>query len=117
MEVADIVAASASGDQAAQAVLERVGGWLGVGLANLVNIFNPEVIVLGGHLRLLFPPVSGIVLRRIHYALPAAREQVRIDVPAMSGDSTLLGAAETAFDALLSDPIGVLSGAPLAVAS
>lgn len=117
VEVSDIVAAAAAGDSDAQAVLQRVGEWLGVGLANLVNIFNPEVIVLGGHLRLLFPPVSGVVLRRIHFALPAAREQVRIEVPAMKGDSTLVGAAETAFDALLSDPIGVLARAPISVAS
>ncbi len=116
-EVADVVRAAADGDPDAQAALQSVGEWLGIGLANLVNVFNPEVIVLGGHLRLVFPTVSGIVLRRIHFALPAAREQVRIEVPAMNGDSTLIGAAETAFDALLSDPIGVLSRAPLAVAS
>lgn len=116
-EVAEIVQAAAAGDAAAQQRINEVGEWLGVGLANLVNIFNPEVIVLGGHLRLLLPPVSGVVLRRIHYALPAAREQVRIEVPALNGDSTIIGAAETAFDALLSDPIGVLARAPLAVAS
>jgi predicted NBD/HSP70 family sugar kinase len=116
-EVADVIAAATAGNRAAQASIDEAGEWLGVGLANLVNLLNPEVIVLGGHLRLLFPLVSGTVYRRIHYALPAAREQVRVEVPALNGDSTLLGAAETAFEDLLTDPIDVLQHAPHAVAS
>jgi predicted NBD/HSP70 family sugar kinase len=116
-EVADVIAAASAGNRRAQAAIESVGEWLGIGLANLVNLFNPEVIVLGGHLRLLFPLVSGTVYRRVHYALPAVREQVRVEVPALNGDSTLLGAAETAFEDLLSDPLDVLARAPHAVAS
>jgi predicted NBD/HSP70 family sugar kinase len=116
-EVADVIAAASAGSRKAQAAIEQVGEWLGIGLANLVNLFNPEVIVLGGHLRLLFPLVSGTVYRRIHYALPAAREQVRVEVPALNGESTLLGAAEAAFEELLSNPIEVLAHAPHAAAS
>ena len=70
VEVADVIAAASAGDRKAQAAIDEAGEWLGIGLANLVNLFNPEVIVLGGHLRLLFPLVSGTVYRRIHYALP-----------------------------------------------
>jgi predicted NBD/HSP70 family sugar kinase len=117
VEVADVIAAASSGNRKAQAAIDAAGEWLGIGLANLVNLFNPEVIVLGGHLRLMFPLVSGTVFRRIHYALPATREQVRVEVPALMGDSTLLGAAETAFEDLLSDPIDVLSRSHHAVAS
>jgi predicted NBD/HSP70 family sugar kinase len=116
-EVADVIAAAAGGSRKAQAAIERAGEWLGIGLANLVNLFNPEVIVMGGHLRLLFPLVSGTVYRRIHYALPAAREQVRVEIPALNGDSTLIGAAETAFEDLLTDPIDVLARSHHAVAS
>jgi len=117
IEVDDVIAAASSGNAQAQAAVDEAGEWLGIGLANLVNLFNPEVIVMGGHLRLLFPLVSGTVFRRIHHALPATREQVRIEVPALKGDSTLLGAAELAFDALLSDPIGTLNRAHHAAAS
>ena len=117
VEVADVIAAASAGNRKAQAAIDRAGEWLGIGLANLVNLFNPEVVVLGGHLRLLFPLVSGTVYRRIHYALPASREQVRVEVPALNGDSTLLGAAEKAFEPLLSDPIDVLAHAHHAAAS
>lgn len=116
-EVADVIAAASAGDKQAQHAIDEAGEWLGIGLANLANLFNPEVIVLGGHLRLMFPLVSGTVYRRIHYALPAVREQVRVEVPMLNGDSTLLGAAESAFEALLSDPIDVLARAHHAAAS
>ncbi len=117
IEVDDVIAAASAGDRRAQEAVDEAGEWLGIGLANLVNLFNPEVIVLGGHLRLLFPLVSGTVFRRIHHALPATREQVRVEVPALKGDSTLLGAAELAFESLLTDPIGVLARAHHAAAS
>jgi predicted NBD/HSP70 family sugar kinase len=117
VEVDDVIAAASAGNKQAREAIDEAGEWLGVGLANLVNLFNPEVIVLGGHLRLLFPLVSGTVFRRIHHALPATREQVRIEVPALGGDSTLLGAAELAFEPLLVDPIGVLAHAHHAAAS
>ncbi len=45
-----VTAAAAAGDEAAQALLDEVAGWLGVGLANLVAAFDPEVIVVGGGL-------------------------------------------------------------------
>jgi predicted NBD/HSP70 family sugar kinase len=111
VEVADVMAAAVAGDRQAAAAVSRVGDWLGVGLANLVNLFNPEVLVLGGHLRHLLPLVSVQVTERIQAALPAAREQARIEIPALNGDSTLLGAAESAFEALLDDPVGVLTRA------
>ena len=116
-EVADVVAAIRAGNARAEAGIEQVGQWLGLGLANLVNLFNPEVIVLGGYLREVFPLLRATVAARIHDALPASREQVRVEVPALSGDSTLVGAAESAFEALLSDPVGVLARSRPAVAS
>lgn len=116
-EVCDVIAAAAGGDRTAQAALDEVGEWLGIGLVNLVNIFNPEVIVIGGNLREILPLVDGVIEARIRSALPAAREQVRVTLPGLDGESTLIGAAETAFDELLSDPIEVLSRARRAAAS
>ncbi len=69
-DVADVIGACNDGDPKAAEAIHQAGEWLGIGLANLVNLLNPEVIVLGGHLRLLLPLVSATVYRRIHYALP-----------------------------------------------
>ena len=46
----DVTAAAAGGDAGARAVLEELGWWLALGLANLANILDPSVFVLGGGL-------------------------------------------------------------------
>ncbi|QBI18166.1 ROK family protein [Egibacter rhizosphaerae] len=43
-----VTRASQRGDEGAQAVLAECGSWLGVGLANVVNALDPEVVVVGG---------------------------------------------------------------------
>ncbi len=96
-------------DPQVRAGVRRVGVWLGLGIANLVNLFNPEVVILGGLLREIYPVVSDVVEQQLDRALPASREQVRVTLPQLGGDSTLLGAAESAFADLLDDPLGVLS--------
>ena len=88
------------GDEAARSVLAEIGRRLGYGLVGVVNVFNPEVIVIGGGAiaagELLLEPARAVVMER---ALPPAREAVRI-VPAHFGDeSGMLGAALLALDA------------------
>jgi glucokinase len=89
------------GDEAARAVLTEVGRRLGYGLVGVVNVFNPEVIVIGGGAiaagELLLGPAREVVAER---ALPPARETVSI-VPTHFGDeSGMLGAALLALDSL-----------------
>ncbi len=107
----DIVAAAAAGDRHARRALKTVGGWLGLGVANLVNIFNPDVVVFGGSLREIFPATRDIVEATVVSALTAPAEHVRLVLPALGDDSTLLGAAEVAFEPLLEDPLGVIAAA------
>lgn len=114
-DVNDVIAAAQSGEPCAIEAMRQVAGWVDIGLGNLVNIFNPEVIVLGGHLRHLMPYLS-------HgdgppSALFAAREQARIRLPELGEDSTLIGAAEIAFDPLLGDPLGTLQRSRSRIAS
>ncbi len=107
--VEDVLAAAEAGDREARAALRRVGRWLGVGVSNLVNLFNPEVVIFGGLLRQLYPATEAYVRAELATALAAPREQVRLALPMLGGDATLLGAAETAFQPLLDDPLGALS--------
>jgi glucokinase len=89
------------GDETARAVLAEVGRRLGYGLVGVVNVFNPQVIVIGGGAiaagDLLLAPAREVVAER---ALPPASADVRI-VPTHFGDeSGMLGAALLAFDSL-----------------
>lgn len=116
-EVRDVVVAADSGDPVALETLRRVGEWLCLGIGNLVNIFNPEVVVLGGHLNHLIGNVPGMTFDQVGSSLRAPREQVRVVAPELHGDSTLIGAGELAFSALLTDPLGVLERSASLVAS
>jgi predicted NBD/HSP70 family sugar kinase len=108
--VRGVVAAAAAGDTAARAALEHVAGWLGRGTANVVNVLNPEVVILGGALEEILAATGDTVRAAFATAaLAAPLEQVRIMTPDLGPDSTLVGAAELAFDALLSDPLLELS--------
>jgi predicted NBD/HSP70 family sugar kinase len=96
---------AAQGSLAELSALEQVGRWLGFGLAGLVNVLNPGLIVLGGHFGRIFPLVLPTLADELdRRALPASRALIRI-VPATLGvDAPLLGGAELAFEPLLGDP-------------
>ncbi|GIJ78728.1 Sugar kinase of the NBD/HSP70 family, may contain an N-terminal HTH domain [Micromonospora phaseoli] len=98
------------GDPMAREALRRVGDWLGIGVANLINLFNPGMVIFGGMLCDLYPGVASQVRGRIcRNVLPVAREQVRLRTAALGGDATLVGAAELGFAPLLADPLGLLA--------
>jgi predicted NBD/HSP70 family sugar kinase len=104
-EVDAVLRDAAAGSRVALQALTEVGRWLGVGLAGLVNVLNPELIVLGGLFGRIHPYVSASLRAELdRLALQASRELVRV-VPATLGvDAWLLGAAELAFEPLLADP-------------
>lgn len=96
-----VVDLAADGPGDARELLEKVGFNLGIGIANFVTIFNPEVVVLGGGFAragdLLFEPARRVVAER---TLPPARDVVRI-VPALLGaEAGLIGAGLVGFEAL-----------------
>ncbi|GAA5060963.1 ROK family transcriptional regulator [Thermocatellispora tengchongensis] len=98
------------GDPAAQEALRRIGDWLGIGVANLINLFNPAMVIFGGMLRDMYPGAAAQVRARIAAnVLPVARERVRLRTSALGDDATLVGAAELGFRRLLADPLGVLA--------
>jgi glucokinase len=89
------------GDEVSRIVLGHVGRLLGVGLTSISNIFNPEVIVVGGGAMaagdLLLEPAREELRER---GLPPNRDQVRV-VPAKFGpEAGMLGAAVMALDEL-----------------
>jgi glucokinase len=93
--------AAKQGDKLANQLIARLGYYLGVGLANLVNIFNPELILIGGGVAkmgdLLLDPAIKIVEERA-FTTSATSVQIR---PALLGDdSSILGAVAFVLDNL-----------------
>jgi glucokinase len=87
--------AACEGDPTARQLFDQLGFWLGVGIASLVNVFDPQLIILGGGLvatgDLLLNPARAsferFVFARAHRKLPAL-------APAQMGiDAGLIGAA------------------------
>jgi glucokinase len=90
--------AAQRGDALASEVIFKAATYLGVGMVNLVNIFNPEMIIVGGGMvkmgDLLLNPARQVVKRRA-FKLPA--QEVRI-VPAQLGNNAgVFGAAVFVF--------------------
>ncbi|KIQ66350.1 ROK family transcriptional regulator [Kitasatospora griseola] len=108
--VRSVVAAADLGDVTARAALHRVGDWLGIGIANLAHLFDPDLVVLGGTLRDVFLGSAAQVRSRINTnALAAVREKLRLRVSELGGDTVLIGAAELAFAELLARPLETLA--------
>ncbi len=89
------------GDAAAIEVLELIGTRLGVAIASYANIFNPEVVVIGGGVigagEFLLGPARAEVARR---ALPPSRDEVRVVAAEFGVEAGMVGAAALAFDEL-----------------
>ena len=82
------------GDPVALALLTALGEWLGIGLTSLVNIFNPDVVVIGGGVvgagELILEPARRVLARR---ALAFPAEHVEIRAARFGAESGMLGAA------------------------
>ena len=89
------------GDAEAQAILRSIGEKLGAGIASLVNVFNPDLVVVGGGFAAagewLFEPAREVVRWQ---ALRPAGDRVRILRAALGTAAGLIGAGFVAFDAI-----------------
>ncbi|MEA3345942.1 MAG: ROK family protein [Chloroflexota bacterium] len=89
-----IARAAKEGDPVARDIYERTGFYLGIGVANLITILSPQMVIIGGGVaqagELLFEPIRRTVRERVHVT---PLDQVQI-VPAQLGtDAGLVGAA------------------------
>jgi glucokinase len=93
------------GDPVAREVLTLIGTRLGVAFASLTNIFNPEVIVVGGGViaagELLLGPARAEMLSR---ALPPGRDTVQVLAARFGIEAGMIGAAVMALDELEARP-------------
>ena len=97
----DVFAASDQGDPLAEAVLADAVACWGMAVANLVSLFNPEVIVFGGG---LFGPAARLLDRIVaearRWAQPVSIQRVAIRVTALGPEACLYGTGQLALQAL-----------------
>jgi glucokinase len=86
--------AAAQGDKVAIRLLRRAGRFIGIGIANLMHLFNPQCFVLGGGVTqagdLLFNPIRRTARRQVQ--IPQYAEGTEIIPAALGDDVSLLGA-------------------------
>jgi glucokinase len=93
-----VAAAARSGDERALAVLRDTADFLALGVANLISVLNPAMVVLGGGVLragdLLFERIRQNALR---WTQPVAAGMTRIEMTMLGEDAGLLGAARLAW--------------------
>jgi predicted NBD/HSP70 family sugar kinase len=95
---------------AAQALAEAARA-VGQGLASVVNLVNPDTVVLGGHLAELLGNYRHTIIEELRFTLSRDSTIVRLVEPELGADSIVIGAAELAFDRALSTPARALAEA------
>lgn len=90
---------------ASTALVKRQIDVLAVATANLVNIFNPETVVLAGFLRSLYRFDQSLFIERLkEHAIPANVRSLNIFLDELGGNSVAIGAAELVFEHLIAEP-------------
>ncbi len=116
--VDEVIAAAGAGDVRASESLDEIGHWLGVGLRAVINVFNPDMIVLGGSIAALWEARQDVVDKTLdRWTLMSARSDVIIRASAFGLDSPWRGAAEMVFAPVLADPASVLDLGPQSLAA
>lgn len=114
--VAEVIAAARAGEPRAAAAVADVADWCGVGIRAIVNLFNPEVVVLGGSLAQIWRAAESRVNEALSRStMMSPREDVVIRAAALEDDSPLIGAAELAFRPVLDHPQAVPQAMPQTV--
>src|SRR2546423_524136 len=93
----DVARAARAADPLANAILETAGSYLGVAMGTLVNLFNPQLIVLGGSVLKAGAPLIRPMRQSMNASSwKASRRGLRIVPPALGDDAGLIGAVEFA---------------------
>ncbi|MGH2735120.1 MAG: ROK family protein, partial [Actinomycetota bacterium] len=86
-------------DQAARDLLREAGRWLGIGLSNVANLFDPDTIVLSGSVVKAGEPFLGPARDTLAAMTNAQRRRpMRLDVTTLGAEAGIIGAAALAFD-------------------
>lgn len=94
IEIRQVVQAATMGDQYSVSILANVGHWLGKGLAYLIQIFNPELIILGGRMseanQFILPPIQQAIQI---FCNPELSNDIEIKVSELGSQAGIQGIA------------------------
>jgi predicted NBD/HSP70 family sugar kinase len=97
-----VVDCALQGDQLCRSALEEVGKYLGTGIADLANIFNPQMVVIGGAFsygrEIILPILENTISNE---TLPAVKEELRVVFSEHGTDACVLGAIAVVLDDIL----------------
>jgi len=100
-----VLQAAERGEPAVLNTLDEVGHYLGIGIANLINTFNPNLVVLGGVLSLAGPYILPRAQQEVNArALDVARKGVEITLSAFKFDACVMGGAALILHEILNNP-------------
>ncbi len=109
--VEDLLERADAAEPAVVAALAVEARWMAIGIAGLVNVFDPDVVVLGGLFARILPSIRATLDDELELRqYRAARRDVPVVGAALGPRAVTVGAAELAFGALLGDPARVMSG-------
>ena len=102
IEIRNVVQAALMGDQYSISVLANVGHWLGKGIAYLIQIFNPELIILGGRMseanQFILPPIQQSIQI---FCNPELGNEVEIKVSELGSMAGIQGVAAQVLEHIL----------------
>jgi len=101
----EVAERAAAGDEAILRAITEVGRWLGSGIGNLINLFNPDLVVLGGLFQRLYTFLESSVVEGARLrTLDAPGEMATISCSGLGPDAPLIGAAELVLSGVIADP-------------
>lgn len=88
-----VAAAAAAGDDTAQSIICRAARYLGIGIANIINLLNPSLVVLGGGVMNIGEPVWQNLRTEVRArTLEEAGKSVRLAAAELGGRAGVMGA-------------------------
>lgn len=104
----DIVILSNQGDDIARQLLMQQANILGIGIVNILNMFNPELIVIGGPLNQCTWNYLDIVLKKEYsMGLDVYRDNVNIKYTSLGSRSAIMGMANDIFERKIFKPVEI----------
>jgi glucokinase-like ROK family protein len=105
LTLAVIARAAAAGDQVVLEALAETGAAIGLGVANLINTFNPEMVIVGGAMMVagdyLLPAIKDVVAKR---TLAEAQSQTQIILSTFGPAASVVGGVALVVNAVLANP-------------